>query len=219
VSPARRSYATAAVIAVAAGGIAYQAGESGLGLAPGLGVWIGLLGLGGLIALLLSAPTGANSGVVSSDDAGWTEFRRELRRARRGSRPLTLLRIAGDELPKAGPGGSLDLPTRSRRLGLQLRLVDRTWVDEGSIYVLLPDSPRSAADALVERIHNETPDQLPERIRVATFPEDGLTSGAIIAAVFDGAIDEVPIPIRPTTADSADAFAMEEERSVGEAVK
>lgn len=213
----RRPYAIAAVAAVAGGGIGHQLVESGVEVASGLGVWIALLGLGGLIALFLSAPTASSDSVAATDDAGWTEFRRELRRARRGSRPLTLLRLAGEELPTDGPTGSLDLATRSRRLGLQLRLVDRTWVDEGSIYVLLPDSPRLAADVLVDRIRVDAPDQLPERVRVATFPEDGLTSGAIIAALFDGAIDAIPIPIRPTTIE--DAFTAEEEQSVSEAAK
>jgi len=40
---------------------------------------------------------------------------------------------------------------------------------------------------------------------VATFPDDGLTSGAIIAAVHGAALEEVPIPLRASVADPIDA--------------
>lgn len=221
-SPARRrSFAFAVLATAVGGGIGYQIGEAGPGLAPGLGAGIALLGLGGLFALFLSTPATSTDPVVATDDAGWTEFRRELRRSRRGGRPLTLLRIAGDELPAYGPDGARDLVARSRRIGLHLRLVDRTWVDDGSIYVLLPESPRSAANVLIARIRADAHDQLPEHVRVATFPEDGLTSGAIIAAVNGGPIDDVPIPIRPTLSDAdADAaFAMDEDLAVVDAAR
>ena len=218
-SPARRrSLAVATIATITGAGFGLQVGESGLSLAPGIGVWIALLGLGALVALFVASREALPASTVTNDDAGWTEFRRELRRSRRGGRPLTLLRLPGDELPHDGPDGSADLGTRARRLGLHLRLVDRTWVDDGSIYIMLPESPRAAADILLERIRAATPAQLPERVRVATFPEDGLTSGAIIAAVNDGAIDAVPIPIRPTVEGTETAaYAADEELSVGEA--
>ena len=86
--------------------------------------------------------------------------------------------------PRTRADGRTDLATRSRRLGLHLRLVDRTWVDDGSIYVLLPESPRAAADVLITRIRADVAGaSCRSDVRLATFPEDGLTSGAIIAAV------------------------------------
>jgi len=217
----RRSYAVAAAAAVTGGAIGQQAGVSGLGLGPVPGMLIGLLGLGVLVALFLSGPVRANAPMAASEEASWIEFRRELRRARRSGRPLTLLRIARDELPTDGadePGG---LWTRSRRLAHHLRLVDRTWVDDGSIYVLLPESTRAAADALIRRIRAASPGQLPEHVHIATFPENGLTSGALLAAVHNRTFDAVPIPIRPTTAEGveADAFVPDGELSVGEAAR
>jgi hypothetical protein len=214
-----RSGAIAAVAAVAAGGIGHQAGIAGLGLGSGLGLLVGLLGLGALLVLFLTAPVAPSGLTAGSDEAGWTEFRRELRRARRGGQPLTILRIVGDELPSDGPDGRSDLRTRARRLGLHLRLVDRIWVDDASIFVLLPETSGSAADALIGRIRAASPGQLPVHIRIATFPEHGLTSGALIAAVYDGAVESVPTPIRPTTGMGVDiaAFADEEELAIGEA--
>jgi hypothetical protein len=218
----RHSLAIASMASVVGVGVGHLAGEAGLKVMPGLGLWVALLGMGGLIAIFLSAPMRSTDSGVAADEAGWTEFRRELRRSRRAARSLTLVRIPGDELSADGPDGRTDLATRSRRLGLHLRLVDRTWVDDGSIYVLLPESPRAAADVLISRIRAESPGQLPARVHVATFPEDGLTSGAIIAAVNGGAIDAVPIPIRPTSTiepGEAAAFALEDEMQVGEAAR
>jgi hypothetical protein len=231
----RRTFPVAAVAALVGGGIGHQAGIAGLWPAPGVGLWVAGVGLVGLVALLLW-PVGPSTDLApTSDDAGWIEFRRELRRARRGGRPLTLLRIEGAELRG---GGATELGPRARALGLRLRIVDRAWVDDGSIYVLLPESSRAAAEALIARIRTDAPEELPEHVRVATFPENGLTSGAIIAALDDGVVEHVPIPIRPmggegvvdvasipiraiggdAAAFAPDAvFARDEDRSVGEA--
>jgi hypothetical protein len=222
VSPGRRpSFTIAAVAAITGGAIGQQAGVSGLGLDPGLATVVGLLGLGALVALLVSAPARSTPPLATSDDTSWTEFRRELRRARRTGRPLTLLRIASEELPSGGAGGPSDLLGRSRKLGLHLRLVDRTWVDDASIYVLLPESPRAAADALIGRIRAASPAELPARVHIATFPENGLTSGALLAAVHNRFVDAIPIPIRPTTAEGVEvsAFEPDEELLVGEAAR
>ena len=209
----------AALAAVAGGSIGNQAAIAGLGLASGLGLVVALLALGALLLLFLTAPVSSSASAVSADEASWIEFRRELRRARRGGQPLTMIRIVADELPGDGPDGPSDLGTRARRLGLHLRLVDRIWVDDASIFVLLPDTSRSAADALIGRIRAASPSQLPAHIRIATFPENGLTSGALVAAVYDGAVESVPTPIRPTTGVVIDvaAFGNEEDLSVGEA--
>jgi hypothetical protein len=234
VSRAGRRWAAVSVSAAIAGvGLGRLAGGIGLGLTPGLDVSIAVLGMGALIAVFVAGPPVSEDPPVATEEVGWTEFRRELRRSRRAGRPLTLVRLAGDELPAGGMNGSDDLLTRSRRLRLHVRLVDRTWVDDGSIYVLLPESPRSAANVLIERIRERSPGQLPERVRIATFPEDGLTSGALIAAVFDGALDAVPIPIHQRLGDFADpgdqgeagdaggvaAMVIDEQVAVGEAAR
>lgn len=214
-----RPGAIAAVAAVAGAGMGNQAAIAGVGFDSGLGLLVALLALGALLLLFLTAPVGPSASADSPAEASWTEFRRELRRSRRGGQPLTMLRLVGDELPGDGPDGLSDLGTRARRLGLHLRLVDRVWVDETSVFVLLPDTSRAAADALIARIRAASPGQLPAHIRIATFPENGLTSGALVAAVYGGAVDSVPTPIRPTPGVGIDvaAFGNEEELSVGEA--
>ena len=228
----RRWVAVSASSAIAGAGFGLLVGGLGPGLAPGLDISMTVLGLGALAAMLVAGPPGRADSVVSTEEVGWTEFRRELRRSRRGVRPLTLLRIAADELPTAGTAEAGDLATRARQLEIHLRLVDRTWADDGSIYVLLPESARPAANVLIERIRARSPGLLPEHVRIASFPEDGLTSGAIIGAVHDGALEAVPIPIHhrldhadlgeragADDAGEAAAFAIDEQLAVGEAAR
>lgn len=202
-SVARRHHLTVALIAALAGaGIGLEAAHDGLLLTPTLGFWVGVLGIVALVIVLLTAPPESAIQPITSAEAGWAEFRREMRRARRGVRALTILRIPmGD-----ASGDDDELEARSGALGSHLRLVDRTWVDDGSVYVLLPESPRPAADALLGRVRAHIPGLLPDDVRVATFPDDGLTSGAIIAAVHGAALEEVPIPLHASVAEADEAL-------------
>ena len=113
---------------------------------------------------------------------------------------MTLLRTRSAVAPEA-TGAVDDLDDRSRGLHGHLRLVDRTWVDDGSVYILLPETSRAAADSLVTRLVTVAPELLPGEVRLATFPDDGLTSGALISAVHGASLSEVPTPIRAAVAD------------------
>jgi hypothetical protein len=209
-SVARRHHLTVALIAALAGaGIGLEAAHGGFQLAPTLGFWVGALGIVALVIVLLTAPAESSAPAMTSAESGWAEFRREMRRARRGVKALTILRVPYTDR-------SLDdasLAARSEAVGSHLRLVDRTWVDDGSIYVLLPESPRQAAESLLTRVRSAAPELLPADVRVATFPDDGLTSGAIIAAVHGAALEEVPIPIRASVAEAGEAL---DDQVVGE---
>jgi 4-amino-4-deoxy-L-arabinose transferase-like glycosyltransferase len=203
-SVARRHHLIVALIAALSGaGIGLEAARDGLLLAPTLGFWVGALGLIALVIVLITAPPETMAPPVTDAEAGWAEFRREMRRSRRGVKALTILRI-----PMADPSTDESmLAAWSESVAAQLRLVDRTWVDDGSVYVLLPESSRPAADALLARVRSSAPVLLPPEVRVATFPDDGLTSGAIIAAVHGAALEEIPIPIRTALGDSDEALA------------
>lgn len=203
---ARHNLVVALIAALIGAGIGVEATGLGLALGGSLGLWVAALGGIALAIVLLTAPAPTappSIEVPSADEAGWAEFRREMRRSRRGVRPLTLLRVVGP-----GPdeeGLTADLTVRSQLLGRHLRLVDRAWVDDGSVYILLPESPRAAADVLLARIRAISPALLMSNdVRSATFPDDGLTSGAIIAAVHGSAIGDVPIPIRTTVGDTTE---------------
>jgi hypothetical protein len=200
-SVARRHHLTVALIAALAGaGIGLEAAHQGFLVESTLGLWVGALGIVALVIVLVTAPPEMQAPIVSSAETGWAEFRREMRRSRRGVKALTIIRI-----PMADGVGEDELEARSEALAAHLRLVDRTWVDDGSIYVLLPESPKPAADSLFARVRELAPALLPTDVRTATFPDDGLTSGAIIAAVHGAMLDEVPTPIRASVLESEDA--------------
>ena len=48
---------------------------------------------------------------------------------------------------------------------------------------------------------------VPGDVRLATFPDDGLTSGALISAVHGASLTEVPTPIRAAVAEDEPAAA------------
>ena len=207
-TPERRHHLIVALIAALAGiGIGVQFAHAGIQVAPSLAFWMGVLGVLALVLVLLTAPAEPASSIPMPARAGWAEFRRELRRSRRSTRPMTLLRTLTPLGPDAVPEADAD--ARSRRLHQHLRLVDRTWVDDGAVYILLPETSRAAADALVSRLHTVAPELLPGDVRMATFPDDGLTSGALISAVHGASLSEVPTPIRGAVAEDQPVAADE----------
>jgi hypothetical protein len=213
----RHNLVVALVAALLGAGLGVDAAQNGLVLGSFVGPLVVVLGIVLLIVLLVTpaASSAATSPIATMDEAGWAEFRREMRRARRGVRSLTLVRIPSSS---AGPPGAApDLATWSRQLSQHMRLVDRAWFDDGSLYVLLPESPRAAADVLLERVRSAAPGLLSSDLRVATFPDDGLTSGAIIAAVHGAAVGDVPIPIRTTLVGDTEstAYRIADDLSIG----
>lgn len=211
-TPERRHHLVVALIAALAGaGIGLEIARTGVDLAPTLAWWLGVIGIIALFLVLLTAPNDPSTVPLSTATReGWAEFRRELRRSRRGVRPMTLVRLPGPA--QADVAEAADLSGKARRLHQHLRLVDRTWVDEGSVYVLLPETTRAAADTLLDRLRRLTPEVVPENVRVATFPDDGLTSGALISAVHGASLSATPTPIRAAIADDeSEAFELGDE--------
>lgn len=220
-SSARGTWVAVALIATLTGvSFGLHASTLGFSLSADLGLWLGLAGTGLLIAVLLMgrAPVVVADG---AQDVGWAEFRRELRRARRAGRPLTLLRLSADDLSAEQAARDPSLESSAQQLLAQVRVVDRAWVDDGSLYIMLPESARADAERMLVRIRASAPNLLPERAHIATFPEDGLTSGALIASVSGATIDAVPTPIRPTFTKEADisAFAIDEDARLSEAIQ
>jgi len=96
----------------------------------------------------------------------WDELRREIERSRRYGRSFALVRI-----------GRIS----TRTLSGTLRAIDREWAADGATYVLLPEAVRAQAESLVTRLALEAPDVVGGcTVSVAAFPEDGLTSGALL---------------------------------------
>ena len=100
----------------------------------------------------------------------WAELRLEIARSRRFGRPFGLVRVEGN--------------TRPPSFGAVLRSIDRVWTADGVTYLLLPETDREAAQSLRGRLLRELPAELEGcSLSVAAFPEDGLTSGALLTVL------------------------------------
>ena len=101
---------------------------------------------------------------------GWPDVERELDRTRRYGRGFALLAMPADD--------------RAEAVTAELRSLDVAWQEEGRLYVLLPESGRDAAAALLDRLATIVPALASrEQAGIAIFPEDGLTSGALRACL------------------------------------
>jgi hypothetical protein len=75
------------------------------------------------------------------------------------------------------------------------RRIDRAWIDEDHILLLLPEATEAAAKAALSRIHVRVAAAVAFEPGLALYPEHGITSGALIAAVYGNGYAEVPTPI------------------------
>jgi hypothetical protein len=128
---------------------------------------------------------GSDSAALSSD-AGWSELTRELDRSRRFGNSFALLR-----LPRvlADGNGGIDL---GQALPRRLRSVDCVWAHRRQLFVLLPEADRDATRALVTRLRREVPELISADVRLAAFPEDGLTGGALLELLERPAAHDAP---------------------------
>jgi hypothetical protein len=122
----------------------------------------------------------------------WSELRVEIARSRRFGRPFGLIRIEGKTRLSLGAG---------------LRSIDRAWTVDGVTYLLLPETDREAAQSLCGRLLREASGALAGcSLTVASFPEDGLTSGALLKALRPARTDWAHAPeSRPAFVPVADS--------------
>ncbi len=120
----------------------------------------------------------------------WDDLRREIARSRRYGHEFALIRIPARDATSARrsrwsrPGRPRDAAHVLRSL---VRTLDYVWTSNGALYVLLPESDRGAGVRLLARIRETAPELLPEHgVRLAAFPADGVTSGALLKALEGG---------------------------------
>ena len=145
-----------------------------------------LLFLGAVVATR-RAPT-----EYAGDDLhGWNELARELDRSRRFGRTFSLIRI-----PR--PGGATESIIRAHleRISRSLRSIDHAWMSDSGLYVLLPETDRMAANTLGSRLLRATPELLTGNLAIVSFPDDGITSGALLSALDESpkATELQPVP-------------------------
>ena len=122
---------------------------------------------------------------------------REIERSRRYRHAFTLLRVAPEKAQATDiwvpPSRRVGLPRRRRHDPLEeltgalracLRTGDVAWSEGSALYVLLPETDVTGADAVVERFRRAARAVARDAdVRVASFPEQGLTDHALRAAV------------------------------------
>jgi hypothetical protein len=142
-----------------------------------------LIGSAGILLVLSAVHVGTHArprrrphwrGAALRGLEAWEELRRELDRSRRSGHSFTLVRVSARVLDGAGELGP------EWAVAAQLRSHDRVWTDQGSLYLLLPESEASAGAAAVNRIARASGvEELHESI--VSFPDDGVTSEALLA--------------------------------------
>jgi hypothetical protein len=122
---------------------------------------------------------------------------REIERSRRYRHAFTLIRVEPEQsdatdirVPRSRGVGR---PRRRRHDPLEelaaelracLRTGDVAWLEGSALYVLLPETDLTGADAVVERFRRAARAVACDAdVRVASFPEQGLTDHALRAAV------------------------------------
>jgi hypothetical protein len=167
-------------------------------LALAVGWFVGALGLalafttGAALTMAVvlrssaARPTTLLTAATSEPSEGWSEFHRELARARRFDRPFGIVRYVG-----VGQGAMTDRHLRDKVAALGRR-IDRVWLDGGDLFVLMPESDAGAVETAVARARYRVGEAL-ERSISATFPANGITSGSLIACLYQG--DASPVAI------------------------
>jgi hypothetical protein len=203
----------AAVAGILAGRSAGQPGGEPLVL-----VLLVIIVASSVAAWVMTRP-GQDSLVAIGHDA----FRIELDRARRHRRTFAMARLelaAPTNSAAIGAGAAGVAAATLELIGASLRITDRAWLDDGDVVILLPESDRATAESFVERVRSAAPAQFTARMGIAAFPDDGLTSGALLDALERGIGGTVlPSPMVPTTVAGIAADLSTVSTSVGEQVE
>jgi hypothetical protein len=171
---------------------------------------VGLIVVTGLCSIAVWITTRPDRDALTA--IGLDAFRAELDRARRHRRTFAMARL---ELAKPADGGAApDGPTITdtatiQLIGASLRITDHAWLDDGDVVILLPESDRATAESFAERVRVNAAGRFTERLGIAAFPDDGLTSNALLDALERG-MDGAPMPspmVRTTVAGAAPDLA------------
>jgi hypothetical protein len=151
--------------------------------------WPVSMAAGALVAVALAGAirrrTFTDTGtLIRQSEAGWAALHAELARSRRHDRRFAILTIPKDVW--SAPGNTSE---EGIQVGLRaaadvhtlLRRPDRAWTDGSTFHVLLTDCDRQQAWAFLQRARAGMPHLFAdERVRLAIFPDDGITLGGLL---------------------------------------
>lgn len=137
--------------------------------------------------------------VVQHVQDGWATVRTELARSRRHDRRFAIVGI-----PEAVWSPPSAEPPVKAQLGLdiaesvqaQVRRPDRAWVDDAMLHLLLTDCDQTQGRAFLERARAAMPHVFADdRVNLVIFPDDGITLGALVAALRERNLDAASEPV------------------------
>jgi hypothetical protein len=165
-----------------------------LGAVLEVNLWLGFA-TGALVTVAfvgLAWPRGeaASSSFFRHAESGWGYLRTELARSRRHARNFAVVAIPDDlwSLPTTAPADKTELgATVAATIQSLVRRPDRAWVDGSLLHILLTDCDRNQGLAFLERARAAMPQLFTgERVKLVVFPEDGITSGALLSGLGAG---------------------------------
>lgn len=146
----------------------------GMALVPAL-----VLALTALASFQIVRSLASSGGGAPPPEHSWEAFRIELDRSRRFDRAFVLLYAPAAANALRQP----DDQARSRAvLSMMVRSVDHVWFADEGVFILLAETDRAAAEPAIDRLRTTMPETLDvAAIEIAAFPEDGLTTGALLS--------------------------------------
>jgi hypothetical protein len=156
-----------------------------------VGLWLvfasGTLATFAIVALLRPHSVATSTTRVHHAESGWSYLRTELARSRRHDGRFVLVGVPEDVWAQATDHGDgriergLDVAAAVQSL---VRRPDRAWVDGARLHILLTDCDRQRGLAFLARARGAMPQVFAdERVRLVVFPEDGITSGALLSSL------------------------------------
>lgn len=124
---------------------------------------------------------GTSDGVGDSGDRFRSALRRELERGRRYCRTFALVRVPLPSV-RAGRRGLWSRRDPAADPTALVRATDVAWKGDGVLYLLLPETDRSAAERCVKRLSARI-ELLPAAASTVVFPDDGVTAGGLLEAL------------------------------------
>ena len=121
--------------------------------------------------------------------SSWEDLQREVDRSRRYGHSFSVVRLASRTRRWARSNGAgeahrAEFERKALMVGVLLRKLDRVWADGEDIYLLLPEGGRAMAEAMLDRISEPLTLLVPDSVAsIATFPQDGLSMGGLLAAL------------------------------------
>jgi hypothetical protein len=171
------------VLLAASGGVALAAVDVVMWLVFASGV----LATFAVLGLVRPGAEAASRSFVHHAESGWGYLRTEFARSRRHDRRFAVVGIPDDlwSPPTAvhAEKVELGLDAAAAVQGL-VRRPDRAWVDGSLLHILLTDCDRPQGLAFLARARAALPLLFADdRVKLVVFPDDGITSGALLAGL------------------------------------